>query len=86
MRGDFKKADPNYYHVQDDINRDQQHCDSDRFFEAAQKDSAQCCDQYQCNGNAMMQKIHVLHHKRILDDVCRSISSAPAARKAMPGW
>ena len=21
-----------------------------------------------------MQKIHVLHHKRILDDVCRSIS------------
>ena len=56
--------------VQNQINRHQKHCDSDRFLKATQENRAERCDQDQSDNDSMMQKIEVLDHKRILDDVC----------------
>ena len=73
MRENLVKADRNNGEVERQVDHHQKHRDSDGFLEAAQEDRAQRGDQNERHNDAMMQKIKVLQHKRIFDDVGGSV-------------
>ena len=73
MRNELVEPKADHDRVQQQINTDQRDGDSDRFFEAAQKDHAEDRNQRESHADLMFQHFR---SERILDDVSGRVSPA----------